>query len=138
QLRVRLAENSRSIESRVGPVGSFSMDYVLRRSAMGVDDLIERRGFSFDLRGWELIAEYEGRGEAYEATRQSFSEFARTINRLNNERATITMWVYPDGFALYRKLRDDLHARGFLVAARPLPEGMPIKGSPSGSLSAGQ
>jgi hypothetical protein len=138
QLRVRLAENSRSIESHVGPVGSFSMDYVLRRSPMGVDELIERRGFSFDLRGWELIPEYEGRGEPYETTRQSFSEFARTINRLNNERATITMWVYPDGFALYRKLRDDLHARGFLVAARPLPEGMPIKGSPSGSLSAGQ
>jgi hypothetical protein len=48
------------------------------------------------------------------------------------------MWVYADGFPLYRRLRDELHARGFLVAARPLPEGMTIKGSPSGSLSAGQ
>jgi hypothetical protein len=138
QLRVRLAENARVIESHVGPVGSFSMDYVLRRSPLGVDDLIERRGFSFDLRGWELIPEYEGRGEPYETTRQSFSEFSRALNRLNSEHATITMWVYPDGFPLYRKLRDDLHARGFLVAARPLPEGMPIKGSPAGSLSAGQ
>ena len=68
QLRVRLAENSRVIESRVGPVGSFSMDYVLSRSPLGVEDLIERRGYSFDLRGWELIPEYEGRGEPYEAT----------------------------------------------------------------------
>jgi hypothetical protein len=138
QLRVRLAVNARVIESHVGPVGSFAMDYVLRRSPLGVDDLIERRGFRFDLGGWELIPEYEGRGETYETTRQPFSEFARTINRLNSEHATITMWVYPDGFALYRVLRDDLHARGFLVAARPLPEGMPIKGSPAGSLSAGQ
>jgi len=138
QLRVRLAENSRVIESRVGPVGSFSMDYVLRRAPMGMEEMIERRGFSFDLRGWELIPEFEGRGEPYETTRQPFSEFARTINRLSNEHATITMWVYPDGFALFRKLRDDLHARGFLVAARPLPEGMSIKGSPGGSLSAGQ
>jgi hypothetical protein len=138
QLRVRLAENARVVESHVGPVGSFSMDYVLRRAPLGVDDLIERRGFRWDLGGWELVPEYEGRGEPYETTRQPFSEFARTINRLNNEHATITMWVYPDGFALYRKLRDDLHGRGFLVAARPLPEGMPIKGSPAGSLSAGQ
>jgi hypothetical protein len=138
QLRVRLAANSRVVESHVGPVGSFSMDYVLRRSPLGVDDLIERRGFRFDLGGWELIPEYEGRGETHETTRQPFSEFARTINRLNSEHATITMWVYPDGFPLYRMLRDDLHARGFLVAARPLPEGMPIKGSPAGSLSAGQ
>ena len=34
--------------------------------------------------------------------------------------ATITMWVYPDGFALYRKLRDDLHARGFTGRRPPL------------------
>ena len=48
------------------------------------------------------------------------------------------MWVYPDGFALYRKLRDDLHERGYTVSARPLPEGMAIRGSPAGSVSAGQ
>lgn len=138
QLRVRLAENSRVIESRVGPVGSFSMDYVLRRAPMGMEEMIERRGYSFDLRGWEIIPEFEGRGEPYETTRQPFSEYARAINRLSSEHATITMWVYPDGFGLFRKLRDDLHARGFLVAARPLPEGMSIKGSPGGSLSAGQ
>jgi hypothetical protein len=114
------------------------MEYVLRRAPLGLDELMQRHGVSFDLRGWELVPEYEGRGEPYETCLQPFSEFARTLNRLNPERATITMWVYPDGFPLYRRLRDDLHARGFLVAARPLPEGTPIKGSPSGSLSAGQ
>ena len=138
RIRVRLADNQRVIESKVGPVGSFSMEYVLRRAPLGVESLMERQGFSFNLRGWELIPEYEGRGEPYETTRQPFSEYARTINRLSNEHATITMWVYPDGYPLYRKLRDDLHARGFLVAARPLPEGRPIKGSPSGSVSVPQ
>jgi hypothetical protein len=48
------------------------------------------------------------------------------------------MWIYPDGFELFRKLRDDLHARGFMVAARPLPDGMSIRASPAGSQSAGQ
>ncbi len=48
------------------------------------------------------------------------------------------MWIYPDGFPLYRKLMESLHARVFLVAARPLPEGTAIRGIPSGSASAAQ
>jgi hypothetical protein len=104
----------------------------------GIDELIERHGINYDLRGWEIVPEHEGRGETYERTRQPISQYALTINRLSPSRATITMWIYPDGFALYRKLRDDLHARGYTVAARPLPEGMAIRGSPAGSISAGQ
>src|SRR4029077_3093724 len=102
------------------------------------EELMERHGISYDLRGWQLIPEFDGRGESYDAAMQPISEFARAIHRQHPAHVTITMWVYPDGFGLFRKLRDDLHARGFLVAARPLPEGMTIKGSPSGSLSAGQ
>jgi hypothetical protein len=139
QLRIRLSEGARLVDNQVGPVGAFSLHYVLGRSLpSGLDDLMERRGFSYDLRGWEVVPMFEGRGEPFETTRQPFSEYARVLNRLNPARSTITMWVYPDGFALFRKLRDDLHARGFLVAARPLPDGMSIRGSPAGSLSAGQ
>jgi hypothetical protein len=138
QLRIRLSDNARAVESRVGPVGSFSMEYTLARAAPGIQELMERHGLSYDLRGWELIPEFEGRGETYEATRSPVSAYSRAINRLTPNRSTITMWIYPDSFALYRRLRDELHARGFLVAARPLPEGMTIRGSPSGSLSAGQ
>ena len=53
-------------------------------------------------------------------------------------RHTITLWVYPDGFELYRDLRDQLHARGYLVAGRPLPTNVPIRGSPGGTTSASQ
>ena len=77
-------------------------------------------------------------GEPIDQAFQPASEFARVINRLNPQRTAITFWVYPDGFALYRALSDALHARGFTVAARPLPEGMPIRGSPSGSRSSAQ
>ncbi|WP_406700867.1 hypothetical protein V5E97_18935 [Singulisphaera sp. Ch08] len=139
QLRIRLSEGSRVVDSKVGPVGAFSIEYVLGRAMPnGIEELMERHGVNFDLRGWEIIPEFEGRGETYERTLQPISQYALTINRLKPSRATITMWVYPDGFALYRKLRDDLHARGYTVAARPLPEGMAIRGSPAGSLSAGQ
>jgi len=138
-VRIRLSDNARTVESRVGPAGAFSLEYTMGRSLPGsLEDLMERRRVSFDLRGWEIVPEFEGRGDSYEATRRPVSDFARAINRLNPTRATVTMWVYPDSFALFRKLREDLQARGFLVAARPLPEGMAIRGSPAGSLSAGQ
>ena len=138
-VRIRLSDNARTVDSRVGPVGPFSMDYTMGRSLSGaLEDLMERRRISFDLRGWEIVPEFEGRGDTYDATRRPVSEFSRAINRLNPTKATITLWVYPDSFALFRKLREDLQARGFLVAARPLPEGMAIRGSPAGSLSAGQ
>jgi hypothetical protein len=139
QLRIRLSDNGRIVESKVGPVGAFALEYTLGRAAPnGIEDLMERHGLSYDLKSWELIPEFEGRGENYETASRPISEFSRAIARLRPERATITMWIYPDGFALFRRLRDDLHARGFTVAARPLPEGLPIRGSPSGSLSAGQ
>jgi hypothetical protein len=139
QLRIRLADNMRTIDAKVGPIGAFSLQYVLGRGMpQGIEALMERHGFSFDLRGWEIIPEFDGRGETYEDASRPVSAFARAINRLSPSSATITMWIYPDGFPLYRKLRDNLHARGFLVAARPLPEGMPIRGSPAGSVSAGQ
>ena len=50
----------------------------------------------------------------------------------------LTFWVYPDSFKLYRTLQEACHAEGFVVAARPLPEGVLIEGSPYGSKSAGQ
>jgi hypothetical protein len=139
QLRIRLSSGSRMVDSKIGPVGAFSMQYILARTMPGgLEELMERRGISYELRAWEIVPEFDGRGETFEASRQPLSEFARTINRLSPLKASITMWIYPDSFALYRKLRDDLQSRGFLVAARPLPEGMAIRGSPSGSLSAGQ
>lgn len=51
---------------------------------------------------------------------------------------TITVWVYPDSFAAYRKLKEQLYRRGFATAARPLPDDKPISGSPHGSRSRAQ
>ncbi|WP_422930551.1 hypothetical protein [Singulisphaera sp. PoT] len=139
QLRIRMSDNARTVESTVGPVGAFSLRYVLARALpQSIEEAMERHGLSYNPQGWEIIPEFEGRGETFEATRSPVSEFRRVINRLNPRSVTITMWVYPDGFDLYRKLRDDLHEHGFMVAARPLPEGMSIRGSPAGSQSAGQ
>jgi hypothetical protein len=104
-----------------------------------MEELIERKSIRrYDLRAWEIVPEFESRGETYENTRNPISEFSRAINRINPSRATITLWVYPDSFTLYRQIRNELVERGFSVAARPLPQGMTIRGSPQGTQSAAQ
>jgi hypothetical protein len=139
QIRIRMSDRVPSISNKVGPVGSFSLEYELLKSVPGsMEELLERKSIRYDLRAWEVIAEFESRGETYEATRNPISEFARAINRINPARVTITLWVYPDSFPLYRRLRTELVDRGFSVAARPLPDGMTIRGSPLGTQSAAQ
>ena len=78
------------------------------------------------------------RCESAEAALASNSDFRRMVDRLDPELATVTLWVYPDSFALYRQLRDYLADRGLTVAGRPMPEGMAIGFSPRGSASRGQ
>jgi hypothetical protein len=139
ELRIRLADGARQIVSRVGPIGPFSLEYEFRKALpTRLEDLIDRRTLTYRPSGWEIVPEFEGRGESYEAARRPISEYARVISRVTPGKATITFWVYPDSFDLYRKLRDDLQMRGYLVAGRPLPEGMAIRGGPGGSVSAGQ
>jgi hypothetical protein len=138
QVRLRLSDRVGVISSKVGPVGDFSLLYVLSRAVDGADDLFDRRSMRYDLRGWELVPSGEMRGETFEAAQNPISQFSRAIGRISPGSATITLWVYPDSFGLYRQLRDGLAAHGYTVAARPLPDGMSIRGSPMGSLSAAQ
>ena len=138
QVRIRMVDRRGMITSEVGPVGSFSLTYVLGRAQPGIDELMERNSIRFDLRGWEVVPASELRGETYEATRNRISQYSMAINRLTPGRSVVTMWVYPDSFRLFRQLRDELNAHGFSVAGRPLPEGMTIRGSPRGSVSAAE
>ena len=139
RLNLRMNLRGQPFGGEVGPVGDFSMRYEMApEMSDSIAEALGRREISYQLRGWEIIPEHSNRGETYERAMQPISAYARAVGRLNPARANVTFWIYPDGFALYRRLRDDLHARGFLVAARPLPEGMAIRGSPVGSLSAGQ
>jgi len=137
RIQIRLSSGGiRSrIASQVGPVGAFRMRYEMVRSP---SDYLDAHGVNFDLSGWELVPVRENRGEPFSALGHPASEFARAINRLSPNSASITLWIYPDSFNLYREVRDLLHQRGFTVAARPLPFGMSIRGSPGGSLSATQ
>jgi hypothetical protein len=139
QVRIRMSDRVPVISNKIGPVGAFSLEYELVRAVPGsMEELLERKSLRFDLRSWELVPENENRGETFDATRNPLSEFSRAISRISPGRSTITLWVYPDSFPLYRRIRGELIEHGFSVAGRPLPEGVTIRGSPLGTQSAAQ
>jgi hypothetical protein len=137
RVQLRMAGRVRPIGGRVGPVGDFSIEYEMMPDGFEVG-MGSASSISYSLSGWEIVPTQQLRGETLRQAMQPASDFSRALTALQPEHDTITLWVYPDGFALYRQVRDLLHERGFLVAARPLPDGTPIRGSPSGSVSAGQ
>jgi hypothetical protein len=79
-----------------------------------------------------------GRGELQEQALAQNSQFRSVVDTLDPRLTTVTFWVYPDSFALYRRLRDELADRDIVVAGRPLPPGTPIASSRHGSKSRGQ
>jgi hypothetical protein len=123
----------------VGPVDGYSLHYIVERQALSA--LEERRlGFGAMRVGvsqWQLIPEAGSEGETAEEALRRGSRFAVALQTAP-EKAALTFWVYPDSFGLYRTLQAASHAEGFLVSGRPLPDGMPIAGSPHGTRSAGQ
>ena len=66
------------------------------------------------------------------------SQFRRVLSGFRPSKTTITIWTYPDSFAEFRRLKQQLYQLGFPTAARPLPDGVPIGGSPHGTKSAAE
>jgi hypothetical protein len=135
----KLNRQSEIVET-LGPVGGFRLRYELQRYDSSLETQLEtgRRDSMVRLTGWQLLPVSDQMGEtAAEALAES-SEFRHALSQENRRTATITLWTYPDSFAVLRSIKDELHARGFQVAVRPLPDGMPIGGSPRGTRSAAQ
>ena len=98
------------------------------------------RGGSYArLQKWTLVPDVErpGRAGATGAWTEG-SDFRQALAKILPGRTTITIWVYPDGFDAFRQIRKELYRLGYTIAARPLPPGTPISGSPDGSKSAAQ
>jgi len=73
-------------------------------------------------------------GEPVAEALRSPSRFRGVLGGVKPD-TTITLWCYPDSFAAYRQVREELHRLGIPTAGRPLPEGAPIGGSTEGSKS---
>lgn len=120
----------------IGPEGGFRFRYTVQRHdevAKTPNGPVRRVGLQ--LAKWTVIPVDSQLGETVEEALGPNSQFRRAIAGLRTGDSTVTIWVYEDSFASFREIRKELHRLGFPVAARPLPEGVLIAGSPRGSRS---
>ena len=121
-------------------VGAFRLRYTVERERGPLDGpgLLPGSGTFRCGISWEAVPVVPLRGETADDALKSGSEFRRVVDNFDPQQTAVTMWVYPDSFPLYRRLRDYLHQRDVVVAGRPLPEGFPIASNRNGSASRGQ
>ena len=129
----------RSHQGVVGPVQGYSMNYLVQKDHLGVLDEVRfgQGMMRISVARWQIEPEPD---VPTESATEALARGSRFTDSLSNADAgtSLTFWVYPDSYGLYRQLQRFAHEQGFLVAGPPLPHGIPISGSPNGSKSAGQ
>ena len=134
----KLKEAERTTET-IGPRDDFYLKYTLRRgkyvydtgAGPGVREVVELERFV-------MIPASDQLGEKVEDALRPGSQLLERLQGWSADETIVTVWTYPDSFEDFRQLKDSLYGLGFLTAARPLPAGQPISGSPQGTRSAAQ
>jgi hypothetical protein len=128
--------NAPEITEEAGQVAGFRIRYTLRVVEFTIDTragpIAQKRA---ELEQFELVPTSDLLGEPLDVALQPGSQFHAHLALADPRQTTLTVWVYPDSFDAYRKLRAYAYERGFLTAARPLPDGQLIGGSPHGTRS---
>jgi hypothetical protein len=128
-----------SVTESIGPVQGFRMRYTLKRETVAVPvSGGVAKGERAALDQFVLLPMSDDLGDPVEQALAANSDFRSLIAQYNPKQYTVTLWVYPNSFQHFRKVRDTLLQAGFITAGRPMPEGHPIGGSPDGSRSAAQ
>ena len=137
--RVHRLQDAPRIEESLPIVQGFGGKYILRRVE---EELMTKVGparrSSIELELIWLVDAEANLGEPFEQALLPASQFRSRLSGLNPQRTVITVWVYPDSFDDFRRLKEQLYRLGYLTAARPLPMGKAIGGSPGGSRSAAE
>lgn len=137
----RVAAGSREgmMDAAIGPVSGYVARYAINKS----DELVSRGGSVGRMTKLQLQA------IVFEPLRESFG---LPIHQVLEDRqwldiqlagqnpasTTVTVWVYPDSYGAFRMLKEQLYARGFATAGRPLEADRPIMASPHGTRSSAQ
>ncbi len=123
----------------VGPFGGFRLRYTLERQQLSPELAMATGagGQYAQLRKWTLIPTSSTLGEPVDEALRPTSRFRNRVASLPPD-TTITIWTYGDSFKDFRRIKAELFAQGFDTAGRPLPDGVPIGGSPAGTRSAAQ
>lgn len=130
---------TRQHHGQVGPVDGYMLNYVVQRDALSVvDELRNGQGvYRISVAQWQLEPQRDLPTESVEQALARGGRFSNSLLDAPPE-TTVTFWVYPDSYEAYGELKAYCHDHDFYVAGRPLPDGVPIAGSPNGSRSSGQ
>jgi hypothetical protein len=132
-------EESNEVTDSMAPFEGFRLKYTMGQFERLVDTPSgPQRHRSIELVRFTLYPVAEDLGEPIEDALTEGSQFDRQLADHSPEETTITVWTYPESYDKFRLLQEHLIARGYRVAARPLPAGRPISGSPGGNRSAAQ
>lgn len=126
-------------EAMIGPIAGYSVRFVAGKQDQSLADEVAfgQSQVRIILKKWELIPEQGIAWETAEQASQTNSHFRTELQRISRK-DTITFWVYQDSFPLYGSLNKIAQQDGYRVAARPMPLGKLIGGSPQGSRSVSQ
>ena len=115
------------VTATVGPFDGFFLEGAAWK---------ENTNASVDVR---FIPVSEEVGETVDEAMESMeSSFQKLLRKSNPASTVITVWVYEDSFVPFQEIEKYLYDSGYRVAARPLPNGVPIGAGPNGSRSAAQ
>jgi len=120
-----------NISATAGPVGGFVMEYSLSSQVVGSSSSAAQQ-VQVELQHFSIVPESSIIGERVADAVRNDSRFFTRLQRLKPERTTVSIWVYPDSFAEYQLLRDQLRQQGFQTAAWPVEFGQHISGGPNG------
>jgi hypothetical protein len=134
----RLRDTPR-IELSLPEIAGFGARYILRRAEVQVETRVGTATHTgVELEQVYLFDVEPNLGQPMAQAMARGSEFRGRIGALKPQSSTVTVWVYPDSFDDFRTLKAELFKLGFLCAARPMPDGEPIAGSPSGTRSSAE
>ena len=138
QNRDWLIRNNRHT-GQVGPIEGYVMKYEVVRELGGpLGDASLRPGMvKLEVPRFTVEPQLNLYDEKVSESLEPEGLFVRKLAQTPPD-TTVTLWIYPDSFAEYRQLSSFAQRHGFVVAARPLPTGLPITGSSHGSKSVGQ
>jgi hypothetical protein len=142
QEKISKLRSESEITETVGPIDGFRLRYTLERQDFQPDDPRHggrsRGGSRVRMSLFEILPVTEPLGETLAEAQADGSIYHQVLSGLRPEHTAVTLWVYHDTFPEFRKVREELHRAGFMVAARPLPDGVLIRGSPDGAKSSAE
>ena len=126
-------------DGSVGPVGGFHMQYTVERQAVSPLQALQygQNAYRISVARWSILPGDTLDAETVDSALRIGSRFRQVLEAADAE-TVVTIWLYPQDFQYFQQLRELAHGLNLRVAARPLPEGTPIAGSPSGSRSTSQ